>query len=451
MRKKYRDLQVTVRIESLSKKGHGVGVCEKGKIEVPRTLPGEEVTASLRAKKKGVFQGGLVEVSESSEKRIQPRCRHFAECGGCSWQHMGIEDQLAEKQATIEHLFGAEVRPIVTSQEPFGYRTKMEFSFSENKAGDRFLGLNQVMGRGKVVALQECHLCPSWFMEVLGIVKDWWSKFGLHAYHEPTDRGALRTLTLREGKGSGDRVTILTVSGNPDYSLTQEQLNDLSAKLEGTVVLRIQQAQKGKPTQFYEMTLKGPSMFRERLNVRGTEREFEVSPTAFLQPNGCTVSRLYGEALDLAGLESGMTVLDLYCGIGVIGIFAAPYVKKVIGVEISADAAYDARENAKKFSLEHVEILTGDVQKILASWDRDDVIDVAFVDPPRAGLGPKGLKGLACFSPKRIVYVACNPFTQATDVEQLKQWGYQVGQIQPIDQFPQTAHIENIVILERKE
>lgn len=461
-----------ITITHLNERGNGEGYYlsgestpQKKEAEIPFTCPGDVVTAQLGQKKKGIRQGNLLEIITPSPDRIAARCLHFSVCGGCRLQHLSYENQLIFKENFVRTLFApwaenAQFFPIIGAESPWTYRNKMEFSFSQNKSGDPFLGL--MMARGRVVDLQECHLVNEWFVTALDAVRNWWKSTAITAYNPYKDTGSLRTLTVREGLSSGDRFVFLTVSGNPDYALHKNDLHSFVEALTLAITpttpgsklgisLRIQQAIKGQPTQFFEMPLAGPDYVRETLQVGSTTLDFQISPVAFFQPNPKQAEKLFSRAIEMADLKNDAVVYDLFCGTGTLGICAAPHAKQVVGIEWIPEAVYDARANAAANGLENTTFLEGDVHTLLREiidTSRFPSPDLVFVDPPRAGLGEKALATLLEIAPPTIVYISCNPKTQAEDVKVLSQ-KYQVVEVQPVDQFPQTPHIENIVLLKR--
>lgn len=468
---------VNVDIETLNKDGYGVGSFElqpemQREVEVPFTMPKDKVTANLYRKRSGIYQSQLVDVLQPSEDRIAPRCIHFATCGGCRWQHIPYQYQLEQKQKYVHSCFkdllhpDLILHPIISCDPPWQYRNKMEFSFSQNLQGEQFLGLIIHNSRGKVFNVTECHLVKSWFVDALKVTREWWVKSGLEAYHLHKDKGSLRTLTLREGFRTGDRMVCLTVSGNPDYALNGEQLKDFvsvickaiqppeNGKL--SIFLRIQQIAKGSPTQFFEMLLHEPDQIRETLYLSHQEEKYEltfkISPSSFFQPNTQQAERLYSLALKMAKITKDSVVYDLFCGTGTLGICAAPYAKYVVGIELSPEGSLDARTNAKDNQLSNITILTGDVGNTLEKIQKEKshpFPDIVMIDPPRVGMDKKAIQTLINFAPSIIVYISCNPTSQAANIAELVQNGYRLLEIQPVDQFPQTIHIENIALLER--
>ncbi len=374
---------------------------------------------------------------------MQKLCDHIGECGGCSSQGVAYPAQLQQKQLIIEKLF-PQAAPIVPCKNPWRYRNKMEFSFSQNKAGEKFLGLIMRQSRGKVFNLQECLLSPSWFAQTLKRVKAWWDQIDLSAFHFHRGTGTLRTLTLREGRRTGDRLAMLTVSGDPQFALKRAQLNGFLAALDDpqmSTFLRVQQCIPKTPTQFYEMHLCGPDHICEELSVAGKSLTFKISPSSFFQPNTEQAEVLYTKVLEMAPPSS--LVYDLYCGTATLGMALALQSKKVLAIELNPYAVFDARINAEKNQISNINIECGDVGKLLKETTEHP--DLVVVDPPRAGLDALAIRELGRLRPHKILYVSCNPTTQASNIAQLE--GYHVERVQPVDQFPHTPHIENIVLL----
>lgn len=476
-----KDYSVELSIDSFTSKGNGLGqYAHQGNghwmIEVPFTLPGDRVRTKMHRKHSGVYSSFLEEIIQPSPSRIASRCKHFGVCGGCRWQQLPYELQLIEKERIVATCFSSLMDPevlklpIIPCDPPWHHRNKMEFSFSSNAAKDHFLGLFMDQSKGKVVNLSECHLVNPWMMDGLKAVKTWWDASSLDAYRSLHDTGSLRTLTMREGQRTGDRMVILTVSGNPDFALNKKDLASFverlrqsiepSASEEGklSLFLRIQQIAKGKQTQFYEMLLYGPETIKEILHLQPNLSSetipltFHISPTAFFQPNTRQAEKLYSRALQLAQISQNSVVYDLYCGTGTLGICAARQAKQVLGIELSPEAVLDARMNASNNGFSHVTILKGDVGTVLSQIQSEKqfpVPDVAMVDPPRMGLDAKAIENLGKLKPQSILYISCNPVTQAANCDALMKIGYRLIALQAVDQFPHTVHIENIAILKR--
>ena len=471
---------MTVRIDSWDRSGQGVGSCVRAdgksiRVAVPGTIIGEEVEVGALAKNRKSpprFVARAISIQRPSPHRILPRCPHVGECGGCVWQHMTYEHQLESKQEWIDHLFSplavpnGVVRPIIGCDVPWQYRNKMEFSFSQDLAGTRFLGLYHSQWRRCVFDLKVCYLTGEWMAPALHAIKAWWEGTTLSAYKPSSNTGSLICVTMRQSATLDDRMVILTVSGNPDYALKQHHLDEFVAVVKGaatppsgtlSIVLRIRQIAKKMPTQLYEMILSGPDHIREALEVethKGTKRtlELHISPQAFFQPNTRQAMKIYSQALQMADLQPHDVVYDLYCGIGVFGMFAASAVRTSVGVELSRDSAYDAKTNAARLNLSNFSIQCGDVADIVAKMKKEGSYDrptTVIVDPPRAGLMPDAIDEIVSLDPKTIVYVSCNPETQVKDAQELVQRGWKIAALQPVDQFPHTFHVENILLLKK--
>lgn len=476
----YKKKTLEIQIEGFSKKGNGVGFYTNPQgarleIEVPFAIPGDFVRTTLFRKRYGKYQGKLDEVIKPSPDRITPMCSHFGVCGGCRWQQLSYERQVEKKEAFVKTAFGdlltsdVEFIPILKCTPPWHYRNKMEFSFSSDSAGQKFLGLVMDSSKGKVVNINECHLANPWFMDAVKAVREWWSESGLKAYHPNHDAGSLRTLILREGQRTGDRMVLLNVSGNPDYALQKQHLESFVASLRSviepalpssnlSIFLRIQQIAKGMATNFYEMKLYGSDQMREILQIQLDEEDkplsltFSVSPTAFFQPNTQQAEQLYSRALKMTKIPNEAVVYDLYCGTGTLGICIAKHAKQVIGVEISPESALDAQTNASRNGIDNLTIICGAVRHVLQQIREEKILpppDIVMVDPPRPGLDPDALRHLVDLNAPKILYISCNPITQAANIAELKQYGYRIEAMQPIDQFPHTLHVENIAILSR--
>lgn len=458
---------------AFTKKGNGLASFTRHDqtqqtVEVPFTMPGDKATVRIVTKRRGTYQGILEQLITPSPERTAAHCVHFGSCGGCRWQQMSYEKQLQLKESSVRHHFAkvlttaVDFRPILPCLPPWHYRNKMEFSFSSNKAKDQFLGMIMDSSNGKVFNLTECHLVNSWYAEGVKAVRQWWAESDLDAFHPFKNSGSLRTLTLREGHRSGDRMVILTVSGNAEYALQKHHLDSFVDCLKKTIeplegklsiFLRIHQAVKGTPSSFFEMHLYGPDHIREVLYITqeaggaAVPLVFKISPAAFFQPNTRQAEQLYSHALQIAEIPQDGLVYDLYCGTGTLGICAAKSAKRVVGIEIVPESSLDAQENSQANGLTNVETLCGDVGKLLKER-LDEKPDLVMVDPPRVGLDPQSIDCLLRLRPPKILYISCNPETQAANVEALIAGGYRLKTIQPVDQFPQTVHVENIALLE---
>lgn len=450
---------ISVEIQSFSSKGYGIASVPSGeKIEIAHSLPGDTLLVEWRRKKYPPQKGRIVEITNPSLDRIDPPCVHAATCGGCSWQQMNYVAQLREKEKRVFEAFQGNhfVSPIIPSPLRFGYRNKMEFTFSQNRAGTRYLGLMIAQAEPYVFSLQECHLGPTWFQSVVAEVRKWWEASSISAYNGSNDTGVLRYLTLRNAEKTKGKMVILNLSGRSEETLSRQDIDQFvvvvreAAGEDVSIFLRIHQTKKGRPTQFYEMHLNGSDHLVETLRIGDKDFSFKISPVSFFQPNTLQAERLYTEVMKRC--QGAQLVYDLYCGTGTLGMAVSSFASEVVGVELSPEAVLDAKENLRMNQIENMSVFQKDVGKWIQemmnspSFKRPDAV---ILDPPRAGLDPIALDCLKKILPSKIVYVSCNPVSQAENIRELVMSGYKIIELQPLDQFPHTYHIENIALLER--
>jgi 23S rRNA (uracil1939-C5)-methyltransferase len=435
-----------VKILSFSKKGYTTSSDVAGTII--GAIPQEKVKllkVSGRGKNALYI---LEEIIEQSKDRVNPRCAHFGVCGGCSMQHVSYQRQLEEKQKKISNLYPDKVvEPIIGMDDPWHYRGKMEYTFSQNKEKEKFLGLIKVKSRGYVENLKECHIVDPWFCQTLNKVREFWIHSDLEAYNPYKDEGSLQTLTLRKALYTDSKMVILTVSGNSNFALTKKQMEafvNLLKEDNCSIFIDVKCICKGSPTRYYEMHLSGPDFIQEKIG----DKIFMFSPKSFFQPNPAVAEKFFTtikEKLDLKGTEK---VLDLFSGIGTIGMLLSPYVDHVVAVEIGKEAVCDARANIDYHEIENIEIYSDDVANFIKTRKDQFIPDIVIVDPPRSGIGKVAIDFLQELKPQKIVYLSCNPATQKEDIEGLI--SYEISSIHPFDQFPHTPHIENLIFLCRK-
>lgn len=478
--------------DGLDERGRGQAHVEHGSRRyaavVRGALPGERVVARVEYTKKRIVHAHVASVLEPSAQRTVPRCSHAfrpapqaggaASCGGCALQSLGYDDQLAGKAAMVRSLIAAAgldpglVRdPIGVTDGPWYYRNKMELSFGYDDGG-LSLGLHPPGRRFDVLDLSECYLQSPESSSLAPEIRDWAAAEGLAAMVRLFDGGWLRTLTIREGKRTGERMVELTTTGD-DPVLTGSgerpaaeiaagfaaNLRDVANRL-GVAVTSVYWTQhiarKGEKTRLVEQLLEGAPVLEEALHIEGqAPLRFEVHPRAFFQPNTLQAEVLYAHASKAAtdcavGAYAGH-VLDLYCGTGTIGLCLAAHAERVTGIELQTDAVENARKNAALNGIENVAFHAGDVGKVLANLGLEaGSVDVVVVDPPRSGLMPAARAQITRLGPERVVYVSCGPAALARDLSAFAQFGYTTEYVQPIDMFPHTAHIENVALLIRE-
>jgi len=441
-------------IVSLAFGGRGIGHSPDGRVAfVDDTVPGDTVLAYYTKIKRDYVEARVESVLSPSEDRVEPRCRHVGECGGCRLQHMRYEAQAAAKglqvAEALAHLGGlaeVPVRDTVPAASPWAYRNKMDFTFGTTDEGRVALGMHRRGRFDRIVDLSECHLVDERVMALVAAVREWATTHGLDPYEPRGAVGLLRYLVVRLGQATGDvLVDLVTTSPAPPESASF--VGTVRSVFENATVVHT--THRGRATAYMVETqevLIGRGSIEERLG----EWRFEISPESFFQTNTAMAELLCSTAADAAGLTGDERVLDLYCGTGAIGITLSRQAGSVLGLEVSEAAVANAVRNAALNEVDNATFVAAKAEEGLAEvLQRHGPFDVAVVDPPRAGLHPKALRTLADCQVGRIAYVSCNPATLARDLATLGEAGFRVLWVQPIDMFPHTPHVEAVVALQR--
>ena len=433
-------------------------------IFMENAVPGDIVTVRLIKNKKDWAEGHVIGVNTYSPERIQPFCKHFGICGGCQWQMLPYEKQLEYKQdqvlqslKRIGKLEFPEIRPIIGSVKTTGYRNKLEYTFSNRRyllkqelADPEISVLQNAAGfhaRGifdKVVDVDICHLQDEPTNRIRKEVRRWALENGVSFYDILRHEGFLRNVQVRLCR-TGE-IMVNVVFGYKDESLQNALLRYLQNQFSEitTLLYTINPKWNDSLNDLQPVTYFGKGYVIEKLE----KFSFKIGPKSFFQTNTAQAERLYQVVRDLAELDGNETIYDLYCGTGSIGIFLSDMVKKVVGIELIPEAINDAKENALLNQVSHAAFFAGDVTVIcnddfLAANGRPDLI---ISDPPRAGMSDKLVAKLLEIAADKIVYVSCNPATQARDLHLLSE-KYQISAVQPVDMFPHTLHIENVTAL----
>ena len=376
-------------------------------------------------------------------------CPLAKKCGGCDYQGISYEEQLKKKENSVRKLmkeFG-EIRPIIRADDPYHYRNKVHAVFSRKQNGEIVSGIYQE-GTHKVVPVDACQIENEKADEIIVSVRKLLKSFKVKVYDEDTGYGLLRHVLVRTGYMTGQIMVVLVVS-SPIFPSKNHFVKALRAQHPeiSTVVLNVNDRKTSMVLGPRNITLYGKGYIEDRL----CGCMFRISPTSFYQINPVQTEKLYKTAMMLARLNKRNVVVDAYCGIGTIGMVAAKTVKEVIGVELNAEAVRDAQSNARRNNMKNIRFVQGDAGVFLEGMaDREEAVDVVFMDPPRSGSSPEFLKSLLVIRPKKIVYISCEPETQARDLKTLKK-DYKVEAIQPVDMFPFTEKCETVVLLTRKE
>lgn len=373
---------------------------------------------------------------------------------------MEYASSLKTKELALHNLFAPlipsqNILPVIPCSPLLRGRNKMEFSFYQTVDGEKTLGFISPSKPKKGIPITECLMIDERAMDILNITRSWWTAHpDLSAYYPPLNKGSLCTITVRVGNISNDFMIILTTSGREEFAVPLNIIQEWQQSLldSGLPITSIFWEEKlsarNSPTTFRTTHLYGAPFLKQQLSIDGRSSLFHIRPRSFFQPQSLQAEKIIQtikEFIDPCGEE---TLLDLYCGAGIIGILLAPYVKKIIGVELVPDAVASAQENIQLNSVD-MEVFLEDAKQF-CKWNENlPSPDIVVIDPPRCGMQNRALKYLLRMAPKKIVYVSCNPLTQIQECSVLVEQGYQLRRMQPIDQFPHTNHLENIVLLER--
>lgn len=457
---------IRLTVDKAAFEGRAVGRHEGLVVFIDGAVPGDVVEAQVYRKKKQFAEARLERVLEASPERVQPPCTHFGVCGGCTWQHMRYETQCAWKREHVrdafERLGGFSDLPVhdtLAVPEPFWYRNKMEYSFGEmrwllpdelgtvDRDAELFaLGLHVPKRYDRILHIEACHLESPESNAILQATRSFFLHHGIPAYSTRTHTGDLRHLVIREGKHTGERMVFLVCTQRND-ALMEEYAAILRDPALGvsTFVQGVTQRKSSVAVAEEEIIRFGDGIIRERLG----DNVYRISPTSFFQTNTLQAERLYDLAMAAAELRPDDVVWDLYCGTGSISLHIARHVRAVVGVELHPAAVADARRNAADNGIDNAEFHVADIVDFLdpvrqaaTPWP-----DVIVVDPPRAGLHPRVAEAIGASAVQRLVYVSCNPATSARDCALLREHGYVVEQVTPVDMFPHTWHIECVIRL----
>ena len=466
-RKRVDLLLENVEIEKIAAEGKGLAHVDGMVVFVDYAVPGDIVNIRVLKKKKNYMEGRIEKLVQPSKDRLEPFCNHFGVCGGCRWQHLPYEIQLEAKRQQVEdqlvrigHLSVPEIRPTLPSEKIQYYRNKLEFSASEHRwllpgenpeevpENDR-MGLGFHVGKffDKVLDIKQCHLQAEPSNAIRMFIKSFCIENGYSFYNIRENHGFFRNMFVRTTEDG--QVMLIVCFGTADmpkitalldavqthfpqitslYYVVNEKLNDSIADLSPILY-------KGSPAIYETME-----------NLR-----FKIGPKSFYQTNSAQAYRLYSVARDFAALTGDEFVYDLYTGTGTIAQFVSAKARKVIGIEYVPEAIEDAKANADANGITNCEFFAGDMKDVLSEEfiQQHGRPDVIILDPPRAGIHPSVADVILKAAPKRMVYVSCNPASQARDLAILCK-DYIITAVQPVDMFPHTMHVENVVALERR-
>lgn len=468
MKKKNLPLLQNIEITGIAAEGKAITRVDDMVLFVPYCVPGDIVDIQVTRKKHSFMEGRVERIVSPSPTRCEPVCKHYGECGGCKWQILPYEEQLRHKQqlivdnlTRIGKIELPEISPILGSKDIYEYRNKLEFTFSDRKwlswdtirAAGGLENVDNTHGLGfhipncfdKVLDITECHLMPEINNRIRNGIREYARKLGITFYNEHAHEGQLRTLILRSNH-RGEVMLIVVWADEPDMRV-MEYIRDSFPEIISLLYVVNRKFNDTISDQEVHVFHGQDHIMEQMENL-----QFKVGPKSFYQTNTLQAYELYKVAREFAGLTGNELVFDLYTGTGTIANFVAHQARQVIGIEYVPEAIEDAKVNANINHLDNSLFFAGDMKDILnedfiAQYGRPDVI---ITDPPRAGMHEDVINTILFAEPKRIVYVSCNPATQARDLNMLDS-KYRVMKVQPVDMFPHTHHVENVVLLEKKD
>ena len=455
-----------IEITDIGVNGEGIGKVDGYTLFVKDAVIGDKAEVKVMKAKKNYGYARLMRVIEPSADRVEPRCAFARKCGGCQIQEMSYERQLAFKEqkvrGNLERLGGFDremldqvMEPIRGMDNPFGYRNKAQFPFGTDKEGNPVTGF--YAGRTHdIIANTDCALGVPVNQEILEIILDFMKAEGVPAYDEKTGKGLIRHVLIRYGFTTKEIMVCLVVNGRKIPGV--EGLVKKLTAIDGMTSISISPNTRQTNVimgDTYEV-LRGQGFITDYIgNVR-----YQISPLSFYQVNPVQTEKLYSQALEYADLKGGETVWDLYCGIGTISLFLAEKAGQVYGVEIVPQAIDDARKNAEINGITNAEFFVGKAEEVLPEYYEDYArqhggekarADVIVVDPPRKGCDQALLETIVKMAPGRVVYVSCDSATLARDLKYLCGEGYVLEKVRPVDMFPETVHVETVVLLSHKK
>ena len=456
-------------IEDMSEDGAGIGKQDGYIWFVKDAVIGDRIRARAMKMKKNYGFARLMEVLEASKDRVMPECPVARQCGGCQLQMMSYETQLHFKERNVynnlRRIGGMQnlrlperadsvivdktivMEPILGMEHPWRYRNKAQFPFGRDKDGRIIAGF--YAGRTHhIVEAEDCLLGVEENAVILDIIKKIMEEYQIAPYDEETHKGLIRHALIRKGFANGELMVCLVINGKklPHADIFVERLKEVPGMT--SISYNINQEKTNVILGSELVNLYGPGYITDKIgNV-----SYQISPLSFYQVNPVQTEKLYGTALEYAGLTGGETVWDLYCGIGTISLFLAQKAKKVYGVEIVPPAIEDARRNAALNGMENVEFFVGKAEEVLPrEYEKNQVYaDVIVVDPPRKGCDSVCLDTIVRMQPKRVVYVSCDSATLARDVKYLDERGYAVERVRCCDMFGMSGHVETVALLTKK-
>lgn len=443
-----------IEITGMTHEAMGVGKVDGMAVFVQGAIEGEKVVAKIIKVTKNYAVARVEEWIEKSPERCEPFCPAYKRCGGCSLQHMTYEMQLKFKHRVVtdnlERIGGFKgiyVNPVIGMDNPMNYRNKAQYPVGMGDNGP--VAGFYARRSHTIIDSANCGIQHTGSEKVKNTVMDVVKKLNIPVYNEETGEGILRHIITRVSYATGDIMVILVVTKEKVPGL-EKLIKEVTGKIPEvkSIVLNINKRRDNVILGDVVKTIYGSDTITDRLG----HLIFHISPLSFYQVNPVQTVKLYNKAVEFAGLTGNETVFDLYCGIGTISLFLAEKAREVIGVEVVAEAVEAANKNAKINNISNARFYCGESEEVVPRlYDEGIKADVVVVDPPRKGCDEKLLETMIKMQPKRIVYVSCNPSTLARDLKYLAASGYNIEEVQPVDLFPWTEHVECVVLMSRVE
>ncbi len=439
-----------INIKGMTHEGQGVGKVDGFTVFVDGPVEGEKVEVKIIKVGKSFAAGKMVKILEPSPHRTKPVCGIYKRCGGCSLQHMSYEAGLEFKTRLVSDsirrigkIDDVVIHNTIGMKKPMNYRNKAQYPVG--RQGNELKAGFYARRSHDIIDCVDCMIQDEVSGKIRSIVKDFIIDNDISVYDESTGKGFIRHIMTRTGFKTGEIMVVLVVNGRslPHNDKLVKLLISQIPQIE-SIVLNVNTKKTNVIMGNENLTLYGKDTITDYIG----RFKFNISPISFFQVNPIQTEVLYGKALEYAGLTGNETVFDLYCGIGTISLFLSEKAKKVYGVEVVEAAVMDARENALLNGVENVEFMAGEAEKLIPEvYSRGIRADVVVVDPPRKGCDEILLETLVNMKPERIVYVSCNPATLARDLNYLAGKGFKAVEVQPVDMFPWTPHVESIIMM----
>lgn len=434
--------------------GEGIAKINNFTVFIPGAMKEEKVKIVIVKVNTSHAFGKVLEIITPSKARQDTDCTTYQRCGGCNLRHMKYKETLELKKNMVQNLVDKSlktkliVKDTIGMEKPYHYRNKAQYPVGYNKNGEMVTGVYAKRSH-EIIEINACSIQMPISEQIAKFILQWIKENGISAYNEKTGNGQLRHIIVKIGLHTGEVMCILVTNEKdlPNETKLVEALKQKFPEIK-TIVKNINNKNTNVIMGKENYILYGNGYIQDKLG----DFTFTISPLSFYQINPIQTEKLYHLAIEKANLEKKDIVLDLYCGIGTIGIFASPHVKQVYGIEVVEQAIGDAKENAKINKIQNIQFYCGDVEKMLEKVIQKEKMapNVVFVDPPRKGLDEVTIRNIRKRKPERLIYISCNPATLMRDLKQLEE-EYDIRELQPVDMFPFTSHVECVAVLQLKQ